>query len=211
VSCSGAGNHCASTPATTGPIAKPAVSATVDRRAPVPSGSPAESSFTQAVPGAMTNPTPIPWAMRPENSSAGESGPTSSRTLPTSIRTIEIRTIGRLPWCCDTHAATSSAGTSPPTYAANMPVTSCSDRPRSARYTSSIGANWLAPHPAVSMASATRRHVRGVAAACRGSMPPILPRPTSRAVTFRPGGPDRCRVPRGPAWPQGATSDLDPA
>ena len=54
-----------------------------------------------------------------------------------------------------------------------MPVTSCSVKPRSARYTRSMGANWLAPHPAASMAKATRVQVCGVAAACRASMGPF--------------------------------------
>ena len=48
-----------------GPTAKPAVSASAERRAPAPAGASAESSLTQALPTENTAPETTPVSSRP--------------------------------------------------------------------------------------------------------------------------------------------------
>jgi hypothetical protein len=113
----GAGAHCASTPATSGPSANPSVIATAARRAALCSlaGSIGrrDSSRTQAVPALKIAPLLSPASSRPANSNATLCPAAARMRLATSESAAAGITTTRRPLASDSGPASSSPGTSP--------------------------------------------------------------------------------------------------
>ena len=129
----GAGNHCANTPATSGPSANPIVMATAARRATVlwsasPKGG-SDVSRNHTVPAPKAAPLPSPASNRPENSSATACEPAIKLTLASSESTAATIPTGRRPWASDHQPASSSPGIRPAAYAPNSASSVAVERP----------------------------------------------------------------------------------
>ncbi len=110
----GAGAHCATAPATSGPSPNPAlIAAAVRDAADDPSPAASEDSRSQVVAALKTAPLTMPASRRPANSAAIDSPPSMSSPVATTDSAAAGRTTARRPTRSDSGPPMSRPGISP--------------------------------------------------------------------------------------------------
>ena len=118
--CPGQGAHCASTPETRAPKAKPAVNDIAARFAPE---APDDNSFNQLPPAVITIPTAAPAKKRPPAINNSTCSPRAINTDATIATTGAGNITGLRPYLSDKGPLSSNATTTPKAYIANMEST----------------------------------------------------------------------------------------